>query len=226
MSKRKIYCADALLWLDKKDRKLGTIIASLPDLEEVTMSEHDYPDWFTNAARACIKHTSPKHPTIFFQTDRLFKGKRISKLSLILKAAALENVEVVWHKIVLRRDPGKIDLRRPGYSHLICLGGDGVTSGKATPDVFDAGGQLYPNGFSLAAATVALQAAKRHGLRVCDPFVGRGTVVALAETMGFEKIIGVDIDPQQCEAAKVTQLHSGGSVKKGRHLLFGEISGC
>src|SRR5690606_7627847 len=110
--------------------------------------------------------------------------------------------------------------RRPGYSHLLCFGGEGVKAGKATPDVFHMGGQLYPNGMGLQAATVALQAALAHGDRVCDPFCGRGTVPALAEAMGFSRIIGVDIDPSQCASAKQTRLAKGKAVKPSKTSFF------
>lgn len=205
MTKRKIIEQDALVWLEKH-KDLGSIITSLPDMEETQHTEEAYPKWFYAAAEKCILSTSENHPTIFYQTDRLYKGKRISKAFILMKAAEANNLQLVWHKIVLRRNIGKIDIRRPGFSHLLCFGDKGVKAGKATPDVFDAGGVLYPNGMGLQAATVALQAALYHGVKVCDPFCGRGTVPALAETMGFEKIIGVDIDEQQAEAARHTRL--------------------
>lgn len=216
---RKIICADAITWM-QTDRNLGSIVTSLPDMEEVSMSEADYLVWFVMAARLCMRSTSPGHPTIFYQTDRLFKGKRISKAQLIMRAADAEGRQLVWHKIALRRDAGKIDLRRPGYSHLICFGDEKVTAGKATPDVFNMGGQLYPNGTGIQAATVALQAALRHGPRVCDPFCGRGTIPAIAEALGFEKVIGVDIDPAQAAAAKATRLAKGGVVQKKNAHFF------
>lgn len=220
--KRKIICADAIEWLSK-NRDLGSIITSLPELEEVSMSPEDYVPWFTSAAKLCIKASSEGHPVIFYQTDRLLKGKRISKAYLLMKAAEETGHAMLWHKIVLRRDPGKIDLRRPGYSHLIAFGDATTKAGKATPDVFDAGGVLYPNGMGLTAATVALQAALKHGPKVCDPFCGRGTVPVLAEHMDFSKIIGVDIDEAQCEAARSLRLAkvAVNTGPKKRNRLFG-----
>lgn len=206
MVKRVIIEADALEWL-KDHQDVGSIVTSMPDMEETSHTAEAYPEWFFNAAIACFESTSSGHPTIFYQTDRLHKGKRISKAHILFDAAFEAGRRVVWHKIVLRRDPGKIDLRRPGYTHLLAFGDDGVTSGKATPDVFDRGGVLYPNGMGVTAATTALAMAERHGLRVCDPFAGRGTVLALAEQMGFSRIVGVDIDPKQCEAARVLRLN-------------------
>lgn len=224
MTKRKIIEADALEWL-KNHQGVGSIVTSLPDMDETGFNEAEYREWFPEAANQCFYAASKGHPIIFYQTDRLYKGKRISKASMIMRMADVWDFQIVYHKIVLRRDPGKIDLRRPGYSHLICFGGDGVTAGKATPDVFHAGGVLYPNGTGLAAATVALQTALRHGTKVCDPFCGRGTIPALAEGMGFEKVVGVDIDPSQCEAARTIRMQkvsTGAIVKASRTRLFGD----
>lgn len=224
MAKRTIIEADALEWL-KDHQGVGSIVTSLPDMEETSHTAEAYPEWFFNAAMACFESTSAGHPTIFYQTDRLHKGKRISKAHILFDAAFEAGKRVVWHKIVLRRDPGKIDLRRPGYTHLIAFGDEHVTAGKATPDVFDRGGVLYPNGMGIAAATVALQMAERHGQRVCDPFCGRGTVPALAEAGNFTRIVGVDIDPAQVAAAKATRLHRGGYVgAPKRKQFFGERS--
>lgn len=224
MAKRKIICTDAVEWLSKH-RDLGSVITSLPELEEVSMSEVDYKMWFVQAASECFKSTSEGHLTIFYQTDRLYKSRRISKAYMLMKAAqVVSGHEMIWHKIVLRRAPGKIDLRRPGFSHLIAFGDEKAKAGKATPDVFDAGGMLYPNGMGLQAATVALQAALKHGPRVCDPFCGRGTVPVLAEHLGFTQIVGVDIDEAQCEAAKSLRLAkvdaSFGKPTKKRMRLF------
>lgn len=202
--KRKIICADALEWLGKH-RSVGAIVTSLPDIQEVSMTEGQYIDWFCQAVTDCFKSTSDNCPTIFYQTDRKLDGKRISKAFLIMLAAQALDRHLIWHKIVLRRDVGKIDLRRPGYSHLLCFGN--LTSGKATPDVIESGGVLYSNGMGLNAAHLALDFASRHTDRICDPFCGRGTVPLIAERQGFKRVVGVDIDPEQCKAAK--QLRQG-----------------
>lgn len=222
--KRKVICADAIDWLSAKSRNLGSIITSLPDLEETGFKDTDYVDFFIKAAKLCLMKTSEGHPTIFYQTDRLYKGKRISKLHMLLKAAEETGHKVVWHKIVMRRDAGAIDIRRPGFSHLICFGDDKVKAGKATTDLIPKSKPLYPNGMNVHAAMMALRIAEQYGNRVCDPFCGRGTVLALAEvSKKFKKIIGVDIDPEQCKAAKQTRLHSGGKIKGKREFpLLGE----
>lgn len=207
MGKRKIICANALDWLPKH-RDLGSVITSLPDMEEIDLkSVTAYTDWFHNAAGECFKSTSQGHPTIFYQTDRLINGRRLSKFMALCLAAANWNRHLVWHKVVLRNDAGKTDLRRPGYSHLVCFGDDKVRPGKPSPDVLPVGKPLYPNGMNLKAAETALSLARKHGEDVADPFCGMGTVPCLAETMNFENIIGVDIDEKQVAAAKSLRLY-------------------
>jgi hypothetical protein len=214
---REIICADATEWL-RQNRDVGSVITSLPDMEEIGQTNSElYLNWFRDAAKQCFKSASRGHPIIFYQTDRLIDGRRLSKFNALMTAAnSLNGYELVWHKIVLRRDAGKTDLRRPGYSHLICFGDHKVRPGRPTPDVMHAGKLLYPNGTSVTAATTALQTALRHGTTVTDPFCGRGTIPALAEPMGFEKIIGVDIDRQQVEAAKALRLYKGGFFTRNK----------
>lgn len=211
---RQIIEANALDWM-AKNRDVGSIITSLPDLDEIPfMDVKGYALWLAEAAEQCLKTASKGHPIIFYQTDRMINGRRLSKAYILMEVASAWDFELIWHKIVLRRDPGKTDLRRPGYSHLLCFGDKKVRPGRPTPDVLHSGGVLYPNGMGITAATVALQAAKQHGDRLCDPFCGRGTVPALAEHMGFAKIIGVDIDPQQVVAARQLRLFKGESKRE------------
>ena len=203
---RKIICADALVWL-KGNRDLGSIITSLPDMEETQHKDLGaYMDWFGDAAQQCFRSASEGHPIIFYQTDRLYKGRRLSKAFMLMTTAQSEYRELIWHKIILRRGVGKTDLRRPGYAHLLCFGDIKVKPGRPTPDVMRAGGVVYPNGSDIGAATAALQMALAHGKAMVDPFCGRGTIPALAESMGFTEIIGVDIDPKQVEAARALRL--------------------
>lgn len=207
MSNRKIICDDALDWLPK-NRDLGSIVTSLPDMEEIGLkSSTAYVSWFHDAAGECFKSTSHGHPTIFYQTDRLINGRRLSKFFNLYLAARNWNRHLVWHKIVLRKDAGKIDLRRPGYSHLICFGDEKVRPGKPTADVIPMGKPLYPNGMNLKAAHTALSLALKHGVDVADPFCGMGTVPCLAEDMGFDTIIGVDIDEKQAASSRSLRLY-------------------
>jgi hypothetical protein len=123
----------------------------------------------------------------------------------VIETARSAGALVLWHKIVLRREPGQIDLHRPGFTHLIAVSIAGHP-GKASADVLRAGIKIYPNAMGLSAANFAARFAQESGAaRIVDPFCGRGTVPAVAEARGIESI-GIDIDPSQCERARLLRL--------------------
>jgi DNA methylase len=198
-NKRTVINADATDFL-RDAKSFPAVVTSLPDAEETNMELPKWREWFIG----CVKTIAAKTDTyaIFYQTDRKADGVLHSKAALVFKAAELAGANVVWHKIVLRRQPGGIDLFRPGFTHLICLSKKGK-SGKATADVFERGKMIYDNSMGLNAARVALGFIKDVGktLLIVDPFCGRGTILAAAEKMGMDSV-GVDIDEQQCQHAQ------------------------
>lgn len=196
-------CADALPWLAAHPG-VGAVVTSLPDADEVGLPLAAWSAWFERAATACVAATAPDAPAIFYQTDRKADGRTVSKAALVLRAAEGAGARLLWHKIVLRREPGAVDLHRPGFTHLLAVSRRG-RPGAATPDVLARGRMLYPNAMGLAAAICAVQFAARSSRTVCDPFCGRGTVPAVAAALGL-RAIGVDIDPAQIAAAQRLRL--------------------
>ena len=194
-----ILCLNSINWLEEH-RNVGAIITSLPDKEETQQSTDDWTEWFINATVKCFQSTSPETATILYQTDRKLEGIWLSKAYLIQKAAEIAQTRLLWHKIVSRRAIGKRDIFRPGYSHLMAFS-KSLRSGEATPDLIDRGAVVYPNGTSIQAAETALRFISNTTTQVVDPFCGRGTITALADAHGF-KTIGIDIDPNQCSAAR------------------------
>ena len=200
---KEIICADALPWLSEH-RNVGAVVTSLPDQNEIpNLTDEAWQRWFVDGARHCLLSTSPSAPTIFYQTDRKRDGVLISKAFLLLKAAELEGHSLLWHKIVLRRAVGKVDMFRPGFTHLMAFSRSG-RSGSVLPDVLDRGQMVYPNAMGLDAARFALEFARSRSTRLLDPFCGRGTVPTLADFLGMEAT-GVDIDPEQCRHARELQ---------------------
>jgi hypothetical protein len=193
-----IVCADALPWM-REGRTRGAVVTSLPDADEIGRSLPEWRAWFSEAAELCFGITEPAAATVFYQTDRKAEGQTHSKAALVLAAADRAGSRLLWHKIALRRAPGAVDLHRPGYTHLIAFSRNG-RPGAATPDVFDAGPRLYPNGMGIKAARLAVSFAGQGSRMILDPFCGRGTIPAVADALGLDAI-GVDIDPAQCEAA-------------------------
>lgn len=198
-----IICADALPWLADHPG-LGAIVTSLPDAAEMGWDQVSWSSWFYRAATACLIATAPTAPTIFYQTDRKADGHLTSKAFLLMRAAHAAAIPLLWHKIVLRRQVGMVDLHRPGYTHLLAFSRQ-AGPGPATPDVIAPGRLLYPNAMNLTAAIRAVTFARRSIDMIIDPFCGRGTVPAVAETLGC-RAIGIDIDPDQCAAARSLRL--------------------
>lgn len=196
-------CTDALPWLAAHPR-LGSIVTSLPDADEIGAALPEWARWFRQAVALCVGATQDVAPAIFYQTDRKADGQLYSKAALVFAGATAAGAHVLWHKIVLRREPGAVDLHRPGYTHLIAVSRGGKP-GTASPDVLSRGRMLYPNAMGLAAALFAVRFAGRAARVVCDPFCGRGTVPAVADALGL-RAIGVDIDPAQISAAQRLRL--------------------
>lgn len=195
-----LVCQDATDWLEKHD-DVGSVFTSLPDSNEINFTISDWENWFLNSAMSCMIANSSGTPCIFYQTDRKYGSTWISKADILMDAAHRVGLNLIWHKIVLRREVGKIDLYRPGYSHLMAFGGVEVKSGKPTPDVIPVGEFLWNYGMNMNATRVGLEFIKRFTNRVCDPFCGKGTVLHMALGMGMDGI-GVDIDRARIEETR------------------------
>lgn len=198
---RTVICADAVDWCEKHPEH-GPVVTSPPDANEVGMDIEEWAPWFNAAVLECLTVTGEKYPAVFYVTDRRHTGQIFSKSDVVFAAAGEAGYQVLWHKIALRRQPNKLDLYRPTYTHLIAVGPAGTRGGKATPDVFDRGDVLYPNGMGRRAAAVAVEFVGKYakGVPIVNPYCGRGTVLAAAEAFGYDSV-GIDIDPEQCEAA-------------------------
>jgi hypothetical protein len=203
---RQVICSDTTEWL-KTIPELDSVITSLPDKEETDMSFGAWKAWFINTVYEIL--TKTKNYAIFYQTDRKVNGEVLSKARLLFNAANKAVMPLRWHKIVLRRDAGKIDLFRPTYTHLICFS-KALKSGKATPDVFERGEMTYPNAMGTTACEVACQFIKDNSDTkvIYDPFCGQGSVLAMAERFGFDAV-GVEILPEQCDKARKLAVNSG-----------------
>lgn len=199
-----ILCEDSLPWM-AANPNYGGVVTSLPDAEETGMEIPAWQAWFTEAARLACLCAKPEAAAIFYQTDRKSNGETISKAELLFRAARFAGSKIMWHKIVLRRGVGKTDIHRPGFTHLICFSRKGKP-GTATPDVIERGEMIYPNAMGINAARVAIGFCGHNSTIILDPFCGRGTVPAIAESMGLDSL-GIDIDIRQCKAARLLGLN-------------------
>lgn len=202
--------ADAATWLPQQ-HDLGSIVTGPADAAEMGMPTSDYAAWLYRITQLLLQATSDDAVTITLTTDRKHDGGLISKAGIILRACHdLGGHRVLWHKIALRRHPGRIDLHRPGYTHAICMSRT-ARPGAATPDVIPPGPRLYANGNDLNSVQVCIDMARRTSDRLTDPFCGRGTIPVIAAAEGMTAT-GVDIDPAQIERARQLRVRPRATV--------------
>jgi len=201
--KMEIICQDALKWLaNQKSGSLTNIVTGIPDLEEVGMTSTKYLNFFERAVDLIFSKTHPSSYVIFMVTDRKHQKTWIDKSFLINQVAHRHNVPLRWHKIILLRPVGSTHIQRPTYQHFLCFSRESGP-GEATPDLLMCGKKSYKNASCPVATAHAIDFLKRYAVEksVIDPFVGRGTVLEIAQKAGFTGI-GVDLDPKQCSSAR------------------------
>jgi len=203
---RSIVNADALGWLaGNRAGEHASAVTSLPDVSELQLPLDAWRAWFIAAARQVIEWTPRSQASVFFQSDVRVGGAVIDKSYLVMRAAEQAGAQVLWHKIVCRRPPGTISFGRPSWSHMICIAYEGRPPARAPgPDVLpDAGFMPWSRAMGVAACRVACTYLRDEiGARVIvDPFCGRGTVLAVANTLGLDAI-GVELSAKRCRAAR------------------------
>jgi len=203
--KRTVYCRDSFPWLKAHPGSQAAIVTSIPEMDEIKNKSKNnlvfYENFFRTAAAACLTATAPSGYTIFLQTDRKYDGW-IDKTYWLIDEAKKQGRRLIWHKIALRTTPGKIDLYRPGYSHMLCFSATAPV-GKPLPDVVDRGSVTYPNAFGRSAVELAIQYLVDAGVKsVVDPFSGSGTTLAVANAAGLSAV-GFDIDKKMCAVSKI-----------------------
>jgi hypothetical protein len=212
---RHVVQAEALAWMASNPAPDGaSVITSLPDTSEMSaLAFEDWRAWFISAVRQVVRWVPPDGVSIFFQSDIRHRGAWVDKGYLVLRAAEEERACVVWHKIVCRKPPGTVALGRPSYSHMICLSSSHrAPGGKPGPDVLpDAGAMTWSRAMGMEACRVACAYLRDETATrvVVDPFCGRGTVLAVANAMGFDAI-GVDLSAKRCRAARRLELEQRG----------------
>jgi hypothetical protein len=208
MPSRRVVQAEALAFLAANPADAGaSVITSLPDLSEVPPFDlARWQTWFVDAVRRVIAWVPEGGVAVFYQSDIRFHGRLIDKGYLVMQATEAEGAATLWHKIVCRRPPGTIAFGRPSYSHMIC-----VTRGPVPrsfrhpgPDVIaDAGFMPWSRAMGVEACRVALRFLREETETrlVVDPFCGHGSVLAVANAMGFDAL-GVDLGAKRCKAAR------------------------
>lgn len=169
---------DLFVWL-KRHRGDGAVVTMLPDADELGFQMGEYRAFLRAAAAACFDASTG--PTVFAQTDRLHDGRWLDKPGIIAGEAP---TGLLWHKVILRRDVGGVDLRRPTYTHLLAFGPG--RPGVRTPDVIHGGRQLWPNGVGVDAARFVATWMRDVGVTtVLNPCAGHGTFASACADAGM-----------------------------------------
>ncbi|MEO8874097.1 MAG: DUF309 domain-containing protein, partial [Polyangiaceae bacterium] len=204
---RTVVQADALVWMKENPAPArASVVTSLPDVSE--LSHLDFPawrEWFMATARQVIRWVPAGGVSIFYQSDIRLGAAWIDKGYLVMRAAEEEGAIIAWHKVVCRKPAGTIGLGRPSYSHMICVTRETRNPAKKPgPDVLpDAGFMPWSKAMGVTACRVACQFLRDETETeiVVDPFCGRGTLLAVANAMGFAAL-GVDLGGSRVRAAR------------------------
>lgn len=173
------------------------------------MKLEDWKPWFAEAVTSCFRAASGG-PVVFQQTDRLVDGLWVDKAMIVESARSSIRWRskppptLTWHKIALRREPGRVDLHRPTYSHVLAYGGN---PGRRTPDVLHTGRhdpdvKIWKDGIGRHTAMLIMAWLSEQGVTsVLNPFCGRGTLLAAANERGMDAF-GCDLDAERVSDAK------------------------
>ncbi len=215
---REVICADALEWLADGEPLLGAaVITSLPDVCEFNgLSLGEWRRWFIAAAKTIFAALPDGSPAIFYQTDIKRDGVWIDKAYLCQRAAEESGMDLLWHKIVCRKAPGRVTYGRPAYAHLLAFArGLADDPARSLPDVLaDGGWMAWPRATGIESARLACRYVLRMTAlrRIVDPFCGQGTILAVANELGLDAV-GVDLSAKRCRKAERLQLpRRGGST--------------
>jgi hypothetical protein len=202
-----IHQGDAVQWLKERPILNGcSIVTSMPDVSEFpNLAVDAWKDWFRQTARLVLEKTPDDGLSVFYQTDILRDGEWIDKSYLIHDAAKAAGAKLLMHKIVCRTPPGETAFGKPGYSHLVVYSRKiRPEIAKSIPDVMPlAGESTWTRGMGLEACRVACRLIRQHTTNhtIVDPFCGHGSVLAVAEAMGFEAI-GIELNAKRVRRAR------------------------
>lgn len=205
--KREVIQGEAWAWLEANEApEHASVVTSLPDLSEVAPFELDgWRAWFVDTVRRIVRWLPNDGVAIFYQSDVRHRGRWIDKGYLVMRGAEEQGASLVFHKIVCRKPPGTISIGRPSYSHMIALSREErALPRRPGPDVLgDAGPMSWSRAMGEDACRLACRFLRDETTTrvVVDPFCGRGTVLAMANAMGFDAI-GVDLGARRCRAAR------------------------
>ena len=203
---RTVHHDDALAWLRARGRlESASVITSLPDVSELPRLGLDgWRRWFVEAAALVLDGVPDDGVAIFFQSDVRQEGVWIDKGALVARAADATGMQLLFHKIVCRLEPGTVAFGRASYAHLVGYARAPRPPRSFSADVLPDGG-FRPGNKAMGVKACALACrfirAETPSTTVIDPFCGWGTALAVANALGFDAV-GVDCSQRMCRRAR------------------------
>lgn len=213
---RVIHHVDAIAWLSYQKNLEGcSIITSLPDISEFPkLNIEEWKQWFLKTATLVMSKCPDDGVTLFYQTDIKKNGVWIDKSYLCQKAAEQTGNSLLSHKIICRAPVNTNTSNATGYSHLLCFSKTKLTkNSKSFADVqSEEGTKTWKRGMGAEACLLACTMVKAftHSHTIVDPFCGHGTILAVANELGFDAI-GVE---HKLKNVKIAQTLNSQDLKK------------
>jgi hypothetical protein len=208
---RSVHHGDAIAWLRTATPLRGaSVITSLPDLSELPgLDLPSWRSWFVQAAASTMQAVADDGVAIFFQSDVRRAGLWIDKGQMVAEAAQQVGQALLFHKIVCRKPPGTVTFGRSSYSHLLGFSRSvrAISDGNTADVLPDAGFRPGTKAMGVAACLDACRFVRRSTTcnTIVDPFCGFGTVLAVANALGFDAV-GVDLSSRMCRRARNLQI--------------------
>jgi hypothetical protein len=209
--RREVIHGDAVEWLLAHPSLENTsVIASLPDVDELGVPLERWREFFLAAARVSLLAAADEGLCLFIQTDNKRAGRWISKAGLVLRVADELDIPLIFHKIVCRKPPGARIPGRPGYTHMLAFSRRAIDdANRPTPDVLaDPGAMPWSHSIGTGAAIAAVDAVRQLSPgtnRIVVPCCGIGTILAVANERGFD-VIGIERNRKRADAARTFTL--------------------
>ncbi len=204
---RTIVHAEALSYLAQHPAEPGSsVVTSMPDVSELPQLDlAGWKQWFAEAARAVLCWVPEDGVAIFYQSDVRRDGVWIDKGYLVQREAEAVGASLLFQTIVCREPTGSLNHGRATYSRMLCFARRPQAFARwVGPDVLaDAGMMTWSKAMGVEACKLACTFLREATTttRVVDPFCGHGTVLAVANAMGFDAL-GIDASARQCRFAR------------------------